>query len=314
MKTITKILAGTAAAAVTAAAVTVRTVSDFAINSRSPVFKDRHAGEKPLPQSTLAQKVTIKNTDGISLTGHLLKAENAKRFVIAVHGWRSSWQHDFRQQCPMLEQLGCDVLYIDQQAHGLSGGKYIGFGINERFDCLKWLQYVESINKNKLPVYLFGVSMGATTVMLASELIGSGRVNGIIADCGFTSPEDIWRYAISVKSKYGNESFYRLSDRLCLRRAGYRGNTRSTLQALKNTDIPFLFFHGGQDLFVPTYMSEQNYDACVSQKRLIIVPDAKHARSCLVNPELYRSELEGFFSKYDNSNETEHKNDNKQHT
>ncbi len=310
MKIITKILTAAGAAAVTAAAVTVHTVSDYAINSRSRLFKDRHAGEKPLPQSLSAQKVTIKNTEGITLTGHLLKVQHPKRIVIAVHGWRSSWQHDFREQCPMLEQLHCDVLYIDQQAHGLSEGKYIGFGVNERFDCLKWLEFIESQNTKRLPIYLFGVSMGATTVMLASELIGHGRVNGIIADCGFTSAGDIWRYAIAMKSKYGNKSFYRMSDRICLRKAGYRGDTRSTLQALKNTDIPFLFFHGDDDSFVPAQMSKQNYNSCVSPKRLVIVPHAKHARSCLTDPQLYKTEVLHFFDQYDNSYKTEYRKDN----
>ena len=311
MKKATKILAAAGAAAVTAAAVTVKTVSDYAINSRSRMFRDRHAGEAPLPQSARTERVTIKNTDGIALTGHILRVQKPERIILAVHGWRSSWQHDFRDQCGMLEELGCEVLYIDQQAHGQSDGKYIGFGVKERFDCLEWLKYLEAHNERRLPIYLFGVSMGATTVMLASELIGSGRVCGIIADCGFTSAGDIWRYAINQKSKYGSDSFYRLSDIRCMRRAGYRGDTRSTVQALGNTDIPLLFIHGGEDRFVPTEMSRINFENCASEKRLVIVEGAKHARSCRVAPQLYRTELMNFFAKYDKIPETEEIYDNK---
>lgn len=295
-----KILAAVGAAAASAAALTVSTVSDYAINARSKMFPDRHAGETPLPQSERTKQVTIQNSDGLKLTGHFLRANNPKRVVIAVHGWRSSWQHDFHSQCEILELLNCDILFIDQRAHGRSEGKYIGFGITERFDCLEWLDFIETHNQKNLPVYLFGISMGATTVMLASELIGSGRVRGIIADCGFTSAGDIWRYAIQQKARRGSRSFYCLSDLRCIRKAGYRGDTRSTVQALKNTDIPLLFFHGSEDKFVPTYMSRISYESCASKKRLVIVDGAKHNGSCRTDPIRYRRELENFF----NYNET----------
>lgn len=295
-----KILAAVGAAAASAAALTVSTVSDYAINARSKMFADRHAGEAPLPQSRRAVPVTIQNSDGLKLTGHYLPAENPKRTVIAVHGWRSSWQHDFRSQCGILESLDCNVLFIDQRAHGSSEGKYIGFGITERFDCLEWLNFTEAHNKENLPIYLFGISMGATTVMLASELIGPGRVSGIIADCGFTSAGDIWRYAINQKARHGSSGFYRLSDLRCIRKAGYRGDTRSTVQALKNTDIPLLFFHGSEDKFVPACMSRTSYESCASRKRLVIVDGAKHNGSCRADPPRYRQELENFF----NNNET----------
>lgn len=300
MKNTFKILSAVGAASAAAAAATVAVVSDYAINSRSRLFGGRHAGEQPLPQSARAETVKIKNSAQMTLCGHFLHVENAERIILAVHGWRSSWQHDFRDQCALLEQLSCDVLYIDQRAHGESDGKYIGFGINERFDCLDWLRYIEEHNPRGLPVYLFGVSMGATSVMLASELIGKNRVRGIIADCGFTSAGDIWRCFIEQRSKYTGSCLYRLSDLRCLKRAGYRGDSRSTVQALKNTDIPFLFIHGGDDRFVPTEMSVKSFDSCASKKRLVIVPGAKHARSCRVAPELYRAELCSFFEKYDN--------------
>ena len=147
---------------------------------------------------------------------------------------------------------------------------------------------------------LFPQYTARQNVMLASELIGSGRVRGIIADCGFTSAGDIWRYAIQQKARRGSRSFYRLSDLRCIRKAGYRGDTRSTVQALKNTDIPLLFFHGSEDKFVPTYMSRISYESCASKKRLVIVDGAKHNGSCRTDPIRYRRELENFF----NYNET----------
>lgn len=47
----------------------------------------------------LAQKenetVTITGHDGVPLVGYWIPCENAKRVVIAMHGWRSAWYKDF---------------------------------------------------------------------------------------------------------------------------------------------------------------------------------------------------------------------------
>lgn len=45
-------------------------------------------------------------------------------------------------------------------------------------------------------MYLDGISMGAATVLMASELDLPASVRGIIADCGYTSPRDILRKVI----------------------------------------------------------------------------------------------------------------------
>lgn len=305
MKKTAKFLTAAGAAAVTAAAVAVRTVSEYAINPRSAVFKKNNSDMDSGCDGVAAETVRLKSCDGTVLVGHLVRAAHPERTVIAFHGWRSSWQHDFNAQLSVLDGLSCNVLYVDQRAQGASGGKYMGFGALERFDCLEWLKLVEAQNTQGLPVYLMGVSMGATTVMLASELIGSGRVNGIVADCGFTSAGDIWRYSISQKAKHGAGLMYKISDSRCRHLAGYGGDTRSASESLKNTDIPFLFFHGSEDRFVPTEMGYEVFESCASEKKLVITDGARHARSCSVDPERYTQELKMFFEKYDKSEKTE---------
>ena len=39
--------------------------------------------------------VEITAHDGISLIGHWCPCEEPKRTIVAMHGWRSSWSHDF---------------------------------------------------------------------------------------------------------------------------------------------------------------------------------------------------------------------------
>ena len=63
------------------------------------------------------------------------------------------------------------------------------------------------------------------------------------------------------------------------KKAGYGYRDVSTLNEIAKTNIPILFIHGSVDDFVPTWMSEKNYQACNSEKELLIIKGADHAES-----------------------------------
>jgi hypothetical protein len=46
-----------------------------------------------------------------------------------MHGWRSSWSHDFGIIAPFWHDNDCCVLFAEQRGQGLSGGNYMGFGM-----------------------------------------------------------------------------------------------------------------------------------------------------------------------------------------
>ena len=112
------------------------------------------------------QTISIMSYDGEQLVGHWIPVNRAKRVIIAVHGWRGSWTQTFGMVADSFEQNDCSVLYIEQRATNQSGGKYIGFGLVERHDCQSWINWVVERCGNEIPIYLCGVSMGATTVLM----------------------------------------------------------------------------------------------------------------------------------------------------
>ena len=67
---------------------------------------------------------------------------------------------------------------------------------------------------------------------------------------------------------------------------------------LKKSKTPVLFIHGEQDDYVPFEMLQKNFDACASEKDMLVVPDATHADSYKVHPELYWNKVEKFTNKY----------------
>ena len=69
----------------------------------------------------------------------------------------------------------------------------------------------------------------------------------------------------------------------------------SAIEALKETSLPVIFYHGDADDFVPSYMSQDMFDACPSRKELVIIPGAAHGLSFPKDPETYLRTLAEFF-------------------
>ena len=93
-----------------------------------------------------------------------------------------------------LQDEGYNVLLVDQRAHFGSGGHTIAYGIRERRDVLSWIEYANGRFGKDKPIYLFGISMGAATVVMAADLALPDNVRLICADCPYSSPRDIIFY------------------------------------------------------------------------------------------------------------------------
>jgi len=249
-------------------------------------------------EGCICEKVEITSFDDIKLVGHYFHNENAKRIIIAMHGWRSSWSRDFGVIADFWHDNDCSVLYAEQRGQNASEGDYMGFGIVERYDCQKWANYIDSRTDGKLPIYLAGVSMGASTVLMATGLSLLNSVHGVIADCGFTSPRAIWKHVLQdnfhFPYKFVSHDIDHYFNMIAENETSY-----SCEDTLKNCKIPVLFVHGTDDHFVPVEMTYKNYTACSAPKRLLIVPGAEHRMSCLIDKEGYEAATKQFWANFD---------------
>lgn len=243
------------------------------------------------------EKVAIRSFDGLTLRARLLADADNPRILLLAHGYRSAALWDFPSVVRFYRELGCGVLLIDQRASGESGGRYIGFGALERYDLQRWAWYLAE-RFPKASIYMDGVSMGATTVMLSLGLDLPESVRGAIADCGFTSPIEIMRHV--QKSSFPRSGGWVIGGvRLLLKLvARYDPAGCSTLDALKKTKVPVLFLHGDADKFVPVSMTKANFEACASEKRLMIVPGAGHGESYVLDRTGCERAIREFFSAY----------------
>ena len=255
------------------------------------------AGEKL--KTCTHETVEITSHDGEKLTGHWRPCENPERILLAMHGWRSSWDRDFGIIADFWYRNNCSVLYAEQRGQGDSGGDYMGFGMIERYDCRRWLDWINDNCDSDLPVYLGGVSMGAATVLMATGLELPSSVRGVVADCGYTSAHAIWKHVAenNLHLSYGIRGA--VANALCKKKINMGTNDYSTVEALRENKIPVLFIHGADDHFVPVEMTYENYEACSAPKKLFVVPGADHGMSYLVDREGYENALREFWREND---------------
>lgn len=243
-----------------------------------------------------AEPVSIQSFDGLTLRGLYLPAQNPRCCALLFHGYRSRGLREFSLLAPFYHSQGISMLIPDQRACGESDGTYITFGVLERRDAADWAAYMDRRLGGKTPMILQGVSLGASTVMMAADLPLPPSVGGIVADCGFTSPWDI--IAHCAKQWYHLPPFPILSllSQLARHRLGFSYRDCSTLDSLAHSQLPLLLIHGGKDNFVPIHMTEENFLAAAGWKRKLIVPEAGHAASYLVDEAACQRELLAFLN------------------
>ena len=208
-----------------------------------------------LYDSLIKEDVTIRAFDGLSLHGVFVPNGGSKKVLLLVHGYRSSARENFAAVLPFYIERGFALLMIDQRAHGKSGGRGLSFGILERRDAKAWAEYACERFGPEVPLILTGISMGASTVLMASDLDLPQSVCGVIADCGYTSPEQI---IMKVAKEKGYPvkllmPFARLAARLI---GGFDLKEASAPSSLSRTKLPVLFIHGEEDRFILPKNSE----------------------------------------------------------
>lgn len=240
---------------------------------------------------------TIRSFDGLKLFAELYPAEGeARGSILLAHGYRGGARAEFSCVLDMYHAQGLDILLIDERAQGRSEGKRMGLGVLERHDIVRWAHFLAQRRPGK-PVILSGVSMGATSVLMAAGLPLPKEVAGIIADCGFTSPAAIVQWL--VRRFHLPEKLMMPVLRLVARPVlGYGLDDASAPEALAASTLPLLLVHGEEDRFVPCDMSRENFAAsAATDKTLVTVPRATHGLSFLVDKELCVSTLLRFLSR-----------------
>lgn len=262
------------------------------------VFKDViEQGIRNVVEAKEYEPVHITSVDGLKLYGRYYHRKDGAPLVIFFHGYKGNIYRDGNGIFSYSKKNEINLLLVNQRSQGRSEGKTITFGIMERIDCKSWVEYAINRFGKETKIDLFGLSMGAATVMMAADVGLPENVKGILADCGFSSPKEIL-CEVMESLKLPAKVMYPLA-RLGARWFGHFDlEGASAVESLKSCNIPVLLVHNVGDDFVPYRMSEKCYEACASpEKKLVTVQGVGHGLSWCLEPEKYQSAMVEFFEK-----------------
>ena len=240
------------------------------------------------------QSFEITAFDGLKLHAKFYEFAPGAPIELMFHGYRGSAERDLSGGIERCFRVGRSALIVDQRCAGKSDGHVITMGICERRDCLRWIDFAIDHFGPDVKIILTGISMGASTVLMAGAEELPPNVVGILADCGYTSAkaimyEVIRKMGLPPKPSY---PFVKLGAKIF---GHFDLEETSPLESVQNCKLPVIFFHGEDDDFVPCYMSKENFKACPSRKRLVTIPGAGHGLAYAIEPDRYVEELYDFF-------------------
>lgn len=232
--------------------------------------------------------ITCLSSDGLTLSARLY--DTGKRKLVAFfHGAHAVPENNFAVIAQDFVKCGYDFMFVDERAHWNSQGKRISYGAMESDDVLRWLDRLSDYPLDE--IVLYGSSMGASAIALASDKIDDPRVKALVVDCGFTSVNELKNNLLAPRHVplWIVGAAFSLGERVAKAQP-----TMSTKDHVSKTRVPMLFLQGERDAVVPTWQSEQNYSACSSKKKLIIVPDAGHTTASVIGGEQVRKQILDF--------------------
>ncbi|MBE5852047.1 MAG: alpha/beta fold hydrolase [Lachnospiraceae bacterium] len=242
------------------------------------------------------EAVTITSFDGLKLYARYYHVADNAPLHIQMHGYKSSAFVDFSGGNKLAAKMGHNTLVVDERSHGRSEGKTITFGVCERKDCLKWIEYAINRFGKDTKIILDGLSMGAATVLMAADQNLPESVVGIMADCPYSSPKEIIQ-KVGKEIHYPPKLMYPFV-KLGARIYGHFDlEESSAVEAVKEAKLPILLVHGLADDFVPCGMSRLIKAAGGDNVELHTFEHAGHGLCYMVDPEHYEKVVTEFLER-----------------
>ncbi|MBQ8239104.1 MAG: alpha/beta hydrolase [Oscillospiraceae bacterium] len=242
------------------------------------------------------EDVGITSHDGVPLRGRYYHFADGAPLLILCHGYRSSALRDCCGGHALSRKMGFNVLAVHQRCHGESGGRTITFGIRERHDVVSWCRWANERFGPNTPIMLYGLSMGAATVLMGCKAGYPDNVVCIMADSPYAAPADII-LKVCKDLHYPPKLAYPFIWLGALFFGGFRLDSCTARDAVRHAKVPVLLIHGEDDRLVPCEMSRIIADHCASPVTVRTFPDAAHGLSYMTDPERFEQIVFDFLNK-----------------
>jgi fermentation-respiration switch protein FrsA (DUF1100 family) len=239
-------------------------------------YPDPNDGKTPKSYNLDFRWISFTSPDGIPLKGWYIPAQgSAHGTIIYCHGLNRT-RIEMLPDAVFGHSLGYNGLLLDFRHQGASGGDTTTLGYQERLDVLAAVRYALEQQHAAQPVVVWGVSMGASSALLATA--ESPDISAVISDSSFDSMLGTMRHHLKL---FLHLPAFPIADEVAYWTA-WRGHfSPKDFDLVKATerigDRPILFVAVEGDRRMPPSVAQTLFAHAKSPlKKLIILPGHRH--------------------------------------
>jgi dipeptidyl aminopeptidase/acylaminoacyl peptidase len=236
--------------------------------------------------------------DKTKLSGWVLEPPvPAKMNIIFAHGYKGNRYEENIPFMPLANNLlakGYRVVMFDFRNAGESEGDMTTVGVKEKLDLLGAIDWTAAHYKE--PIGLLGISMGASTSILAAA--ESEKVAAVVADSPFSDLHDYLKENMPVWTDLPNFPFTPLILTIIPMMADIDLDDASPISVLDDVaPRPILFIHNRGDGSIPYTESEKMYKQHPEAFSYWLTEGEGHVKSFEQNSEEYVEKVSSFFER-----------------
>ena len=249
------------------------------------VFQERLVFLAGLPGRTLEitprhfgfkfDDVTLATSDGVSLHGWYVHAENRRGTVLFMHGNAGNISHRL-DSIAVFRELGLDTFIFDYRGYGQSEGGASEEG-TYKDAAAAWDHLVTERGQDPAEIVIFGRSIGGA---IAAWLATRHKAAALIVESSFTSGVDM------------AARIYPFMPVRLITRLKY-----PVIDYVASAGSPVLVVHSRDDEIIPFAMGEALYDAAPTPKAFLELRGG-HNDGFFLSRDHYREGLEAFIEDY----------------
>ena len=253
-----------------------------------------------VPLQTHWRSVHVTARDGALLKGWLLSPANPSgHYVVLLHGIKDSKSGMMRLARLFLESH-YTVLATDNRGQGESGGELVTYGILERDDFRRWMDWLIS-NERPRNVFAVGESLGAA--VLLDALPYEHRLSAAVAECPYANFERVGIYRVAQRLPFPPRIGRFMSTTIvssgfvyARMRYGLAFEAASPENVVGRIETPVLLIHGLDDTKTPASESRILAAHNTSKTSLWLVPGAGHVNAYAAVPEEFKDRVLKWFA------------------
>ena len=236
---------------------------------------------------------TVEGSGGYSLHAQLCRCPaGSDRYVILSHGYTDN-RYGCLKYMKLYLDAGFHCIIYDLRGHGENAPSPCTYSILESEDLHALIRDTRSRFGQDILLGLHGESLGAATTIAALAM--DQDLAFAVADCGFCEITNVLK--VGLKSMHLPGFLLPCASLAARLLYGYSFAQMRPIDALAENHVPVLFIHGAEDTFIVPDNSRKMLEATAGYADLCLIPDAGHAESVLVHPQLYRDTVLAFLEK-----------------